>query len=351
MQDPLGAGGWLGHVLSDGVLFGAALFLAAVVGGVVARSVFSGVRFLAQGLFGEGVLLLVFAAAAHLRISALRLRGAVMGSGALLLIAVYWEAYHRCPYDLHVRRYQVDLTHGGPAAGTLRILHLSDFQTHHIGPFEERVVREAAGQPADLVVFTGDYVQPRMGSSRASAGTDFNALFRRAGIHPPLGFYAVEGDCERVGWQELFAGTGARCLEDEAVRVSLAGGHSLTLVGLRLDTSRSRDPEELLPVVRSGPPADIRIVIGHSPDWVDSLPDREPIQLVFAGHTHGGQVVFPFVGPLLTLSRLSPRYAGGLNSYHGIPLEVCRGTGMERDTAPQVRFMCPPEMCLLEIRY
>lgn len=343
--------GWIAQSLADGVLFVAALFLAAVLAGVVAQSFFSTARFLAQGTFGEGSLFLLFAAAVHLRFPALRWRGTILATAGLLLVSIYWEAYHRCPQDLQVRRYRLDLSGGRPAARTLRILHLSDFQTHRIGPFEERVVREAARQPADLAVFTGDYVQPRMGSSREAAGVAFNALFRRAGIRPPLGFYAVEGDCERTGWQELFAGTGVRCLVDETVRIPLPDGRSLALVGLSLETSRTRDPEALPSVLRSGSPADLRIVMGHSPDWVDTLPTGERVHLALAGHTHGGQVVLPFLGPLLTLSRLSPRYAGGLNDYHGTPLHVCRGTGMERDTAPQVRFLCPPEICVLEIRY
>ena len=35
---------------------------------------------------------------------------------------------------------------------------------------------------------------------------------------------------------------------------------------------------------------------------------------------------------------------GGLNDYQGVPLHVCRGTGMERHIAPQIRFLCPPEI-------
>ena len=73
--------------------------------------------------------------------------------------------------------------------------------------------------------------------------------------------------------------------------------------------------------------------------------------LALAGHTHGGQVVLPFFGPPMTLSRLPRRYAGGLHDYHGLPLHVSRGIGMERGSAPQIRFLCPPEICVIELRY
>jgi predicted MPP superfamily phosphohydrolase len=69
-----------------------------------------------------------------------------------------------------------------------------------------------------------------------------------------------------------------------------------------------------------------------------------------AGHTHGGQVVLPFIGPLRTATRLPRRYAGDLHDFTGTPLHVTRGVGMERDFAPQVRFLCPPEICVLDVR-
>jgi predicted MPP superfamily phosphohydrolase len=76
------------------------------------------------------------------------------------------------------------------------------------------------------------------------------------------------------------------------------------------------------------------------------------IDLALAGHTHGGQVVVPFFGPLLTLSDV-PRHvaAGGVHELGPVRVHVSRGVGMERGSAPQIRFFCPPEICLLTLRY
>jgi predicted MPP superfamily phosphohydrolase len=74
------------------------------------------------------------------------------------------------------------------------------------------------------------------------------------------------------------------------------------------------------------------------------------VDLVLAGHTHGGQVVFPLFGPPHTAMRLPRRYAGGLHDHGGTPLHVSRGVGMERGFAPPVRFLCPPEVCVLDVR-
>jgi predicted MPP superfamily phosphohydrolase len=110
-----------------------------------------------------------------------------------------------------------------------------------------------------------------------------------------------------------------------------------------------REPEWLRALFARGPSAPHRIVISHAPDFVDSLPS--PVELVLAGHTHGGQVVLPFFGPLRTGTRLPRRYAGDLHDFAGTPLHVSRGVGMERDFAPQVRFFCPPEICVLDVRF
>jgi len=61
--------------------------------------------------------------------------------------------------------------------------------------------------------------------------------------------------------------------------------------------------------------------------------------------------VLPLFGPIVTASRLPRRYAGDLNDYRGTPLHVSRGVGMERGFSPPVRFLCPPEICLLDVRF
>jgi hypothetical protein len=135
---------------------------------------------------------------------------------------------------------------------------------------------------------------------------------------------------------------------DETTVVTLPGGDTLAITGLSRPHGRVRDPAWLAWLMRQGPRTDHRIVISHAPDFVDSMP--KPVDLVLAGHTHGGQVVIPFFGPPITASRLPRLYAGGLHDYRGIPLHVSRGVGMERGFAPPVRFLCPPEICVVDLR-
>jgi predicted MPP superfamily phosphohydrolase len=73
--------------------------------------------------------------------------------------------------------------------------------------------------------------------------------------------------------------------------------------------------------------------------------------LVVAGHTHGGQVQLPLFGPAITLTGV-PRHvaAGGQHEINGNLIYVSRGVGIERGQAPRLRFMCPPEIAILELK-
>ena len=115
--------------------------------------------------------------------------------------------------------------------------------------------------------------------------------------------------------------------------------------------SHGRNPQGLLDLVRRAPPADLRIVIGHGPDFVAELAGQVPVDLALAGHTHGGQIVLPFIGALYTKSSLPRSYASGLHDFRGIPMNVSAGVGMERGTAPQIRFLCPPEISVIDVRF
>jgi len=72
--------------------------------------------------------------------------------------------------------------------------------------------------------------------------------------------------------------------------------------------------------------------------------------LSLAGHTHGGQVRLPVLGPVTTLSSVPRRYAAGLSVRPaGGHLFVSRGIGMERENAPRLRFLCRPQLVVIDL--
>jgi predicted MPP superfamily phosphohydrolase len=226
----------------------------------------------------------------------------------------------------------------------LRVGVLADLQTRSVGAHERRAVDELLALAPDLILLPGDVAQiwPR---APADARAEFRALLAR--LEAPLGVFAVRGNSDdRDFLESILQGTRVRLLDDESVHLEHAGAR-VALCGVDLDYG-SRSAREAVDALVSGSGADeLRLVVAHLPDAVSVLP-AAGVDLLIAGHTHGGQVVVPGFGPPLTLTSV-PREvaAGGLWELDGRRLYVSRGVGMERGWAPPLRLFCAPEVTLL----
>jgi predicted MPP superfamily phosphohydrolase len=122
------------------------------------------------------------------------------------------------------------------------------------------------------------------------------------------------------------------------------------VAGIELDY-RSRNARRTLAQLEHAPgEGDIRIALAHRPDAVRRLSPHTRVDLTVAGHTHGGQVQLPVVGPLTIASRV-PREvgAGGLHELDGRSIYVSRGVGAERAQAPRLRLGAVPEVSLITL--
>ena len=303
-------------------------------------------RLMSQAVFGEAIALSAWWAFCHGR-SGARARAVSFALVGALLAGIYVDAYHVEPRLLFVRRYRVDSAPDLPAR-SIRILHVSDIQADVIGAHEERALRVGLAEHPDLIVLTGDYVEDALGRpTEAQAAQDLRSLMARIGFTARLGVFATDGDAG-PNCRETFAGTEVRCLVDETARLDLGQGDTLSITGLSRTRGRERSADWLARLLERGPHGRHQLVMSHAPDFVDALPVK--VDLVLAGHTHGGQVVIPFFGPPVTAMRLARKYAGGLHDFNGIPLHVSRGVGMERAYSPPIRFLCPPEISVIDLR-
>jgi uncharacterized protein len=341
-----------------------AVVSAAAIGLLAGARGFGIINLLSQWIFIELVIALALVARWFHRSGERRFM-TLCGVAAAALVAIHADARFIEPRSLEIHEHVIEARSpstpravmtkaGGNDSGPareLRIVHLSDIQTATIGAHERRAFSKAMELNPDLIVLTGDYLQSLPNDEDLTqAQEDFRTLLRA--IRPPLGVYAIRGDVEAPDWRGLFEGTRVVTLENNSVRISLPGsnGRSLSLLGLSAFVARGGDGRSLKNLVASLPADDLKIVFGHSPDYVMRLDERS-IDLALGGHTHGGQIAFPFIGAPLTLSRLPREMARGLHDWRGTPLHVSAGVGMEREYAPQLRFLCRPEVCLLRVRY
>lgn len=278
-----------------------------------------------------------------LAVAAVRCRGALRlatGALAVLLVAVGIDAVLIEPFDLQVRRTTVPVP---GLSAPLRIALVADLQTDRVGDHERAAVRAVADAEPDLVLFAGDYIQLEDPVALQAERRALATTWSTAGPTPPLGAFAVQGDVDRPGWGAAFD---PRDVHVAAAPIERHALGKIDLVLLDLDTSRA----PLTAPLRPRPEAELTLVLGHRPDFSLGLEDAGPDTLLLAGHTHGGQVQLPLIGPLVTFSQVSRDRARGRSTLAGgATLVVSAGVGLERSTAPRLRFLCPPEVWIVDV--
>lgn len=307
-------------------------WMLATVLGLVVGNGFAQTRFLAHGVFFHGPLGLA-AAAWILRRQPLAASVAAALALGLAGVAVY--AFQFEPTNLEITRHTL---RSPKLTQPLRVLVLADYQTDAFGDYERRVWDTALGEDADVVLLPGDYIQIGDPAERDRVRRETRAYLERIGFGARRGVFAVPGDVEwgDPDWAELFRGLPVTTF-DATRTIELAG---LTLTALAPEDSRDR-------TLTVAPSPLFQVVFGHAPDFALNGLDAD---LLIAGHTHGGQVRLPGIGPLLTLSAVPRSWAAGLTDLgDGRTLVVSRGIGMERGWAPRLRFLCRPQLVVLDL--
>ncbi len=102
---------------------------------------------------------------------------------------------------------------------------------------------------------------------------------------------------------------------------------------------------QLAVALRGVPDEAVTVLLAHSPDIILE-PAALGMDLVLSGHTHGGQVRLPLIGPLYVNTELGKAYHQGLHRFGGSWLYVNRGVGTR---GLPIRFLCPPELTIITL--
>ena len=228
----------------------------------------------------------------------------------------------------------------------LSIVHLSDW--HFIGtidrPFFEYAARLAGEEQGDMIVFTGDlldrqdladWIPDTLGRLTAPLGRFF--ILGNHDWH--LDSSALAALLVDQGWEYV---AGRVAAVEHCGRTLQIGGTERPWMGDHPEFHSSS-----LPGWEASPPEheELRVLLSHTPDHI-AWARSNNVDLMLAGHNHGGQVVLPILGPVYSPSLSGCRYAGGL--FHKPPtvLHVSRGLSGRHP----LRINCRPEITRLVLR-
>jgi predicted MPP superfamily phosphohydrolase len=221
------------------------------------------------------------------------------------------------------------------------IAFMADF--HH-GPWVPlSYVREAVDMAnalkPDLIALGGDY--PHRGLAFVEP-----CIHELSRLHAPLGVYAILGNHDHYdGIQPHVSGALREVRIPELTnrgRWIEADGARLWLCGVGDYWQDFQD----LPAALDGTTKDDAIILlSHNPDYVEEIQDPR-VGLVLAGHTHGGQVNLPIIGPPVVPSLYGQKYTQGYVRGPVAPVYVSRGIGT---IIPPIRLCCRPEIVLVTL--
>jgi uncharacterized protein len=263
----------------------------------------------------------------------------LIAGAILLLVAAAADAFLLEPDWIEVVRTVEYVPTLRSSAPDLLLVHLSDTHVTRLGRRERRALAIINAAQPDLIVITGDLTHH---------GSDPGVVEAfLSGLHARSGNFLVWGNHDhRQGVADDWGPAAAR----------RAGFTLLTNGNRRIDTPAGRiaiagldDPvtghDNLKAAMAGVPRRDFCILLSHSPEVARDLGNWD-IDMVLAGHTHGGQVRLPWVGALWVPAGTRP-YIEGWYDVGGARLHVSQGLGW---SYLPVRFFCRPRIDLITLR-
>ena len=247
-----------------------------------------------------------------------------------IIISIFGYFVHKYTNTLETTHHRINLR---KYEKKLIIAHVSDLHTSGLGAIEKQVIDTINNNNIDIIVITGDIATPN--------GTleGYKSVLKN--LKAPKGVYYVPGNWEY--WEPIHE---LQLILKENNIIDLTNkthkiDDNLWLVGL--DDSEEGNP--YIDIVSDIPSSDIKIGLFHSPQFFDNVFTYTDLNL--AGHSHGGQIRIPFIGPFF-LPTGTGKYDQGWFEKEKSKLFVSRGIGT---SILPIRFFCSPELAIIEIYY
>ena len=269
--------------------------------------------------------------------------------GTIFFILLIWTVWSN--KALMVSTISISSSHIPAAFSGFRIAQVSDLHNSEFGKNNTELLKLLSENRPDIIAITGDLID----ANHTDVGIALGFAQESVRIAPT---YYVTGNHEAASpqYDTLKAGleeAGVIVLEDEAVSLE-RNGETITLLGLGdpdftvngdMFGETSAMVSTKLKNLDDGE-GGYTILLSHRPELFETYVNCG-IDLVFAGHAHGGQFRLPFIGGLVAPNQgLFPQYDAGLYTDGSTSMVVSRGIG---NSIIPFRINNRPEIVLVEL--
>lgn len=278
---------------------------------------------------------------------------------ALLFFALIVLAGHMFladPDSIAVENRAIALDCAGDFSGFTKITFAQISDLHFTGGTKKETLDKITSEIAKIspaaVFITGDLISNGGGIEPASKlVSDISKTYSVYAVFGNWDYKTVNGDTGEL--KDALANSGAKTLENEAVELN-AGNETMLLLGAAdpyTSLNRSRDLEKALSVIgeknrQNSSVRQCKILLAHSPDIMKAASEQN-IDLVLAGHTHGGQI---YIGNLtekiIPATSDGKGYVRGLYKKGNTQMYVNRGIGT---SVLPARFFASPEITAITL--
>ncbi|NBJ70732.1 MULTISPECIES: metallophosphoesterase [Clostridia] len=243
------------------------------------------------------------------------------------------------PILLHVNKNTVESSKLAKAFDHFKIVQFSDTHIgfHYTLEQLKELVKKINGLQPDLIVFTGDLVDEPQ-----NFHWDDTIIHILKTLQAPKGKFWIYGNHDHGGYgTEVVLDTmekaGFQLLQNNSVTIK-EKNESIILAGI--DDLMLGKPD-LTKTLSQANTNLFTILLAHEPDFADKAA-KHPIDLQLSGHSHGGQIRFPFIGHIYSPA-YAEKYVQGEYNLNGGNMQLFVNSGIGTTRLP-FRFLCKPEI-------
>ncbi len=220
-----------------------------------------------------------------------------------------------------------------------RILFISDLHIDGLDGLDDRLRDLVSKLKADICLLGGDYKMEMYGQF-FKANRKLRDLVKHINAHD--GIFGILGNHDCLEVAPELEDSGIYMLINDSITLK-RNGQALCIIGT--DDPHYYKCNDLEKAFEDVPYNAFSILLSHSPEIIKDT-DEKKIDLCLCGHTHGGQICLPIVGPVFTHASVPRRFASGLWRHNAIVGYTSNGAGT---SGIPVRFNCMPEVVLLTL--